>query len=422
MSSKKVNGKLVIPALRAHMGDWVYYVAFLRMRDIADRVHLAEEVHTSKSLNELMQRGVTKRATQIKDYLLSKPQRFFNSLVIGVYGGSPQWYELAIKENKDLNLEDLPNYIKGALGILILEGTEKLFAIDGQHRVVGIKEAVKESSKVGEEEISAIFVAHNKSRQGLERTRRLFTTLNRYAKPVDKRDVIALDEDDIIAIITRKIVEEHPLFHEKTSVKQVKSIPPTDSHCLTTIVALYDALDIYLRNKKQGWDKFKKSRPSDTEIAEFFNKASSMWDIMIKYFPPLKKLKDSDPTKNVAGKYRNTGGGHLLFRPVGLLVIMKVVRHLIDSGISLDKAVQRTSRAPMNIANEPWIGLLWDATNLRMITRSENQKVGVKLLFNAIGGDLSRLRTDEKKLIKEFAGLLNKDPKSVTLPRYIRAK
>ena len=28
--------ELIIPGLRAHMGDWVYYVTFLRMEQIAD--------------------------------------------------------------------------------------------------------------------------------------------------------------------------------------------------------------------------------------------------------------------------------------------------------------------------------------------------------------------------------------------------
>ncbi|RMD57391.1 hypothetical protein D6833_13985, partial [Candidatus Parcubacteria bacterium] len=105
-----MSGKLVIPALRAHMGDWIYYVTFLTMRDIAERVSVAEEIHTSKSLNKLIQRQLTNRATQIKDYLLHQPQRFFNALVIGVYGGSPQWFELALRKSQSLDPEDLPGY------------------------------------------------------------------------------------------------------------------------------------------------------------------------------------------------------------------------------------------------------------------------------------------------------------------------
>jgi DNA sulfur modification protein DndB len=61
---------------------------------------------------------------------------------------------------------------------------------------VGIKRAVAESTTLGEEEVIVLFVSHSRSTDGMERSRRLFTTLNRYAKPVSKMDIIALDEDD----------------------------------------------------------------------------------------------------------------------------------------------------------------------------------------------------------------------------------
>ena len=50
------------------------------------------------------------------------------------------------------------------------------------------------------DEVSVIFVAHEATSQGLERTRRLFTTLNKTDRPVSKGDIIALDEDDVVAI------------------------------------------------------------------------------------------------------------------------------------------------------------------------------------------------------------------------------
>ena len=81
------------------MGDWIYYISFMRMKDVAERVDIAADIHESKSLNELLQRAVTSRTKEITKYLKTQEQRFFNSIIIGVYGGSPQWYELAIKEN-----------------------------------------------------------------------------------------------------------------------------------------------------------------------------------------------------------------------------------------------------------------------------------------------------------------------------------
>ena len=100
-------------------------------------------------------------------------------------------------------------------GVLRLDGTQTLFAIDGQHRVEGIKQALEDNSELGREEVSVIFVAHRNDSDGMERTRRLFTTLNRYAKPVSKSEIVALDEDDIVAITTRELVEKHPLFQRE---------------------------------------------------------------------------------------------------------------------------------------------------------------------------------------------------------------
>src|SRR5450755_1068289 len=184
MSQPKSNillPTLILPGLRAHMGDWIYYICFLKMKDISQRISVAEEIHSSKLLRDLLQRELRDRAPEITTYLLSQEQRFFNALVIGTYGGNPKWYELAIN-NVESGLEALPGDLEGTLGLLMLEGTEKLFAIDGQHRVVGIREAVKKQLEIGDEEICVIFLAgitqehRDDDPAGFERTRRLFTT------------------------------------------------------------------------------------------------------------------------------------------------------------------------------------------------------------------------------------------------------
>ena len=121
----------------------------------------------------------------------------------------------------------------------------------------------------------------------MERTRRLFTTLNRYAKPVSKSEIVALDEDDIIAITTRELVEKHPLFQEKISLSKTKAVAVKDNRNFTTIITLYDVLEILLRENGRGWTNFKRYRPEDEIISEFYARSSRFWDMMIEYFPPL---------------------------------------------------------------------------------------------------------------------------------------
>src|SRR5437773_10213720 len=97
----KDNGQpqLIVPALRAHMGDWIYYVGVMKFADVARRIRLAEELHKSKALNEWIQRRVSERSEQIKRYLLTQKQRLFNALVVGVYEGAPRWHELSIRKS-----------------------------------------------------------------------------------------------------------------------------------------------------------------------------------------------------------------------------------------------------------------------------------------------------------------------------------
>lgn len=419
-----IHERLFLPALRATMGDWVYYISFMSMEDIATRVSVVDDIHSSESLKEWLQRGLTDNSVKITTYLLGQEQRLFNAIVVGTYGGHPNWHEISVKGR---NFAEVPENIEGTIGLLELSGDETLFAIDGQHRVKGIMGAIGKNEGLKNEKVCTIFIQgviasrRDHDPDGFQRTRRLFSTLNRYAKPVRKRDIIALDEDDITAIITRRLLEEHPLLMDKVDMGMSKSIRSTDQTNLTTIVTVYDVVDIVLSNDQRGWKDYKRWRPPESEVEVFYQTASEFWDALCYNFISLKELRDSSPKDNVTGKYRSPNGGNLLFRPVGLMLIGRVVADLrLSADMSLAEAIEAVGHTPTNLAENPWIGLLWDNTNKRMLTTKENQKVARQLLFNALGGDLTRapFKTSRKNVREELAGLLNRDPKSVSLPYY----
>ena len=412
---------LLVPALRCHMGRWTYYAAGLRLSDVAERIRLAEDIHQSRSLNELIQRALSKRTKDIKDYLVrQRRDRFFNAIVVGVYGGEPEWFDVRVQGNSILSPDQIPEHVSESLGILRLSGSEVLFAIDGQHRVEGIREAVAEDRSLLDEQITALFVAHEKTKAGLARTRRLFTTLNRYAKPISKRDAIALDEDDVVAIVTRDLVDSHPLFADKISITHVKSIPISQRTQFTTIVALYDALDVFLRARAKArpgeWKQFKRYRRPDVEIQENRSAASALFDAVIVRFPEVGEMARAPSDAPVAGKYRDRDGGHLLFRPIGLLILADAIAVFQAAGASMEEALDSIARVPMRLDSPPWLGLLWDSVNRRMITRSENRRAATRVLFFGAGGDLRRMNTTKSDLTTELRGLLAKE--QIELRRY----
>lgn len=414
---------MLVPALKASMGDWAYYIGFMSMGDIVERVSVAEDIHVTQSLRDWLQRRLTQNSKKIADYLLTQEQRFFNGIVVGAYGGKPRWHEVAIQPKDG----PIPSRLEGAHGFLELRGDEVLFAVDGQHRVKGMQAAIAKNAALKDEEVCTIFVKgvtanqRTKDPAGFERIRRLFATLNRYAKPVQKRDIIALDEDDVVAIVTRRLVEEHPLFVDKTAMRAGKSVVANDDQNITSIVALYDFLDVCLRDKSgAAWNDYKRFRPQDSEVEQWYGTAAGLWDDMCRSFRELRVVRDSEPEQRRAGNYRNREtGGHLLFRPVGLLALGRAIRHWGLDAVTPKTAIRRLARVPMLLSEAPWAGLLWDTVNHRMIPEAKQAVVG-KVLFHASGGDLSLIKSAPTDLQRELAGLLNREPADIELRVFAR--
>ena len=243
---------IVLPALRGMMGDWIYYSCLMDLSTLANRVDYAEDIHTSTQLSDMIQRRIEKRrAKKIAAYLKTQRERLFNALVVATYRGEPNWHALSSVENRSDaadELSSLDNQTLASVGFLTLRGDERLFAIDGQHRLAGIKAAISDGlAQDPYDKVPVVFVAHNDDEPGLERTRRLFTTLNKTATPVSKGDIIALDEDDVMALCVRWLVDrEGELFRGKRiAFVPTNNLPVSNDVSLTTIGNLYDILAIF---------------------------------------------------------------------------------------------------------------------------------------------------------------------------------
>ena len=415
---------LLLPALRAKMGDWTYYIASMTLADLAKRVTTASALHQSERLEELIQRSVSSpRAGHIAEYLRSQPQRLFGTLVIAVYGGEPEWLEIEIGEGVR-PWQEVDERLDGAIGLLRLSGSERLFALDGQHRLVGTIQVLEDHPSLGTEEVAIIFVGHSQDEAGLERTRRLFSTLNRYAKPVSKSDIIALDEDDAVAIVTRRLVYNHPLFRDRVSTGKTKAVPVGDRTNVTSIVALYDCVEMVLKTSS-AWDAgHKRFRPQDRVLEAYTNHCAEYWNAVMEENVVLRDYveapKDASPARTLRGRH----GGHLLFRPIGLLAHTWAATSLcVKEGVTVPTAIRRLTLVPMELAQYPWLGLLWDAANQRMITSKEAQRVAKQLMYHSVGGALGDIaRANEIELRRELAGILNKAPEEVELPQYEAAR
>lgn len=362
--------KIVLPALRGIMGDWVYYCCLMDLGELSSRVRYAEDIHKSKALSDMIQRQLKRgRSAEIAEYLQKQPERFFNSLVIATYGGRPNWHELSDVNSKtdDKELRNLGENTIASVGFLTLRGDENLFALDGQHRLAGVKKAVREGLHSDPyDEVSVIFVEHKKTSQGLERTRRLFTTLNKTARPVSKGDIIALDEDDVMAICVRRLIEGTELFSgQKIAAVASNNMPVSNTTSLTTIGNLYDVLTILFTSARSGLQaprpSLQRIRPGDDKLDQYFAFAQEFFAHMRKYFEELDEFFSAQDTSAVVQEYRGTHGGKALFRPLGLELFARIVARLTRD-MNLEDAVEIAALLPRDLDQAPLEWLMWDSS------------------------------------------------------------
>ena len=378
-----------IPAIRAKIGIWVYYVATLTFEQVAKHVkRVDDELHKSEVLRDMLQRSITDNYKSIANYINQQEERFFNSLVLAVYDGDPQWHEVRLDYGNDEEFYDL--------GILELTGNEKIFPVDGQHRVEGIKKALQESNTYNQEKIPVIFIGHKKDDEGMQRARRMFSTLNRYAKPVSMRDIIALDEDDVIAIASRELIDNHSLFaHERILDSKTKAIPDSNTTAFTTIITFYECnrelLWMMIKDKEvknpegknlKGRNKinqFIRHRPSDREISDFTQICFEYWNSLIHDFQDINQYVQATVPNTTP--FRNKTGGSLLFRPAGLLPFVKAsIRIKEYFRMDFSNVFRNMSRIPLTLNNTAWRNVLWNQHKKTMIMNNQ-AIVELMLLF-----------------------------------------
>lgn len=395
-----------IPAIRSKIGIWIYYVTSLSFKEVYEFVRpIDDELHKSKLLRDMIQRSITDNYKSIANYIETQEERFFNALILAVYDGDPVWNEIRIK---DINGED--NY---DMGILTLSGNEKIFPVDGQHRVAGIKKSIDDNPLLESDRIPVVFIGHSKTEEGMKKTRRMFSTLNRYAKPVSLRDIIALDEDDIVAIASRNLIDESDMFdNSRIFDAKTKAIPESNEDALTSIITYYECnrellwlqikdtvvhgIDEKTIKGKQKLNEYIRHRPSDESIESFTQLCKLYWCSILGVCVDLKKGEK-------VGKYRNKEGGHIFFRPVSLIPFTKaIVRIKEKENTSFENIMKKLPDSIMWIQNPLWKRIIWDNDKHSMIM-GHQKLIELIILYSYNKQYLSQSETS--KICKELVSI-----------------
>ena len=333
-----MNNYLHLPSLRGIIGDWTFFCSVMKVKDVVNRVitvSQSNELYTN-NINEILQREIDKkRVDQIRDYLLNNPEHFFSSIIVAIYGGTPVWSDFDIEshfrvENTYIGSK-ASEFIENKLGVLSLSGEETIFALDGQHRIRGIKEAFEKNDTIGDEEVSLIFVVHNQNQK--ERTRRLFTVLNKYAQKPKEAELIILDEDDSAAIITRRLLDQHSVLRHPNAISSsnTSNIPVRDTLSFSTLVTINRVNKEILKHARIDYSK----RPKENSLLGYLNECVDYWNFFFETFPEIEKTLNGHKCYFSNGDLFNRNkhtGGSLMLRPIGQLLFAELYTIYRDAG------------------------------------------------------------------------------------------
>ena len=196
-----------VPAMRARIGVTDYFVSVMTLGEAARMIDYAEDVDgwTSETPPELkMQRklNVQRVEREMVPYLVSNDDHFYSALTVEVRT-SPR------DGNCGLAFESETRFPGGIeFGRLTLDGTESLYALDGQHRLKSIEFAIRQRPELAGEHIALIMVPFG----DIARSQTLFSDLNRNAKTPSKSISLLFAHRDPHARVAKRAAEESTLL------------------------------------------------------------------------------------------------------------------------------------------------------------------------------------------------------------------
>ena len=382
---------------------------------------------------ELAQRAPDfSRQISMTSYLLRNKYRKFGTILVVV---SPKWVSDPKHENWNnetgrakVTSIDFERLIPSVADLGVIEvGNVDVFALDGQHRLIGMRglkevaagrifpklrsgEARKEpiekdeflslnnctsveldnifDEKITVEYVPAVIQGET-MREAKQRIRSVFVAINKNAKKPLAGETILLDEDDGFAIVARSIGRSHRLLQASGTDSRINwrntSIPKR-SHWIITLQHLKTMSQVYLENSApdlvQFWEngKLGTTKPPPEELSAASGAMTILFDHLSK-LQTCQRIMASHKGDDL-DKIRNDGF-NILTRPIGYTIIAEAIGQLIGAGEGIDTIFQKLIKFDQEGGFEQaskksiWWGVTLDDKN-RMITAKTS--VAVELL------------------------------------------
>ena len=403
-----------VAAMKGRLGDTDYYILSMKAQELADKVKIPKELEgwEDESVEERYQRDLNYNRVkkQIAPYFANDDSRFFGAIIVAAINFNDDG--MFEKLSDVIPQKNMPGPYKPAastMGFLTFDGGEVLVPLDGQHRLKAIQFAVTGRDQNGreiadiptpctdlaQEDVTVILVAYEASR-----ARKIFTRVNRYAKPTTSGQNIVTDDDDFVAVLAREVTND--LIGARLVKYTSNTLTTRDPH-FTTLSIVYNCNDEIIKTFPDG--KIDKSAlPNNDKQKLYRNKVREVWEVLLENIEVfVSALADLESTGD-EGR-RELREHNLLGKPVTQECLVRAFLRLTapdGTNLSSDEACKHLNDLPWGITNENlhvWDRVLWTGgTDGKVITKNRN------LATNLIGYLAGEKLTEERKaeLLRDY--------------------
>lgn len=277
------------PAVRGRMGETEFFCSVLTYGEVARLVQFVEDVDDwtpdtdpeSKSQRRLNTGRVER---EMVPYLLGVTDHFYSALTVEVRPALLGEGDVAVPF-----VETGPAIPGGmSVGQVVLDGTETLYALDGQHRLKSIQLAIRQRPDMAREQIAVIMVPFRSQR----RSQLLFSDLNRYAKSPSKSISLLFSHRDPIVTLAKALVEKVDLLNGRVEFESTSLSKHTPS--LITLSTLYEMTRSLLRGRTHD----------EIDSSGELERQAAIWAAMVDSIAPWRQVADrTEHPAYLRGKY-----------------------------------------------------------------------------------------------------------------------
>ena len=412
----------IMPAMKSKMGNNEYYIVTMSAMDLVKNTKIPKEMPgwDNLSLEEKEQRDINYNRVK-KDmihYLAGREDRFFGSVIVAV-DGLERLKFTSLRDMKNCNLDD--NYMTDgdAIGFLHFQGEEIYFPIDGQHRIKALEFALegkdekskdidgfRPSPEVAKDRITVIMIPKNDNKK----LRSIFTSVNRYAKPTTTGQNLVVDDNDVVAILARKVTNDlisADLVNYKTNTLNDKNgyfitlstIAKCTEHILTHI------------SEERRIDR--KKLPDPDTLSLYENETIATWEFLLE---GIGKFSDGLADKSGSGDEvrKELKRDYLLMRPLGFVVLFGAyLKAIHEDVITPQEAVSRLNSVDWSFDSALWKTLLWSSNKIQ----TKNEALAIEILTYVISDNYP---SDQKELLEKYLELFPPDERPTGLPKKVK--